>query len=61
MGVRIAARTRAQRASAAEATMAATDSPSSRYGRRFLHWIVVSIPLGWGVYATLQKAAQLFR
>ena len=24
-------------------------------------WILVTIPLGWGVYATLQKAIQLFR
>ncbi len=42
--------------------MAATEeSSSSRYAQRFLRWIVVSIPLGWGVYATLQKAIQLFR
>jgi hypothetical protein len=24
-------------------------------------WLVVGAPLAWGIYATLQKAAQLFR
>jgi len=24
-------------------------------------WLVVGVPLAWGIYATLQKAALLFR
>lgn len=24
-------------------------------------WLFVGVPLAWGIYATLQKAAQLFR
>jgi hypothetical protein len=40
--------------------MAATDNSSALYAQRFLRWLVVSIPLGWGVYSTLQKAVQLF-
>jgi hypothetical protein len=36
-------------------------SEPGRYGQRFVRWVVVLVPLGWGVYATLQKAVDLFR
>jgi len=38
----------------------AARAPSSS-ARLVVSWLVVGIPLAWGVYATLQKAAQLFR
>jgi hypothetical protein len=61
MRLRVAARARRVANPRRRHIMAATDSSSSRDAQRFLRWIVVSIPLSWGVYATLQKAIQLFR
>jgi hypothetical protein len=29
--------------------------------RLIVAWLVVTVPLAWGIYATLQKAGQLFR
>jgi hypothetical protein len=31
------------------------------YGQRLVRWVIVFVPLSWGIYATLQKAVQLFR
>lgn len=41
--------------------MAATVDNTARHSQRLIRWLVVSVPLGWGVYATLQNALQLFR
>jgi hypothetical protein len=35
-------------------------SDSNRVAQRLVRWVVVLVPLSWGVYSTLQKAAHLF-
>jgi hypothetical protein len=35
-------------------------SEPNRVGQRLVRWVVVLVPLSWGVYATLQKAVHLF-
>ena len=34
---------------------------ASHNGKVFLAWVAVWIPLGWGIWMTLQKAAILFK
>jgi hypothetical protein len=34
---------------------------ASHNGKVFLAWLAVWIPLGWGIWMTLQKAAVLFK
>jgi hypothetical protein len=36
-------------------------TPAAEIVRLIGAWLVVGAPLAWGIYATLQKAAQLFR
>jgi hypothetical protein len=38
-----------------------SERPSTPVGLVLLAWLVVSVPLGWGVLQTLEKAAALFR
>ena len=42
--------------------MAQDSSPAGDTGafRLLLYWAIVSVPLGWGVYKTVQKAVPLF-
>jgi hypothetical protein len=35
--------------------------PSRHWALVVLAWIAVGVPLAWGVFVTLQKAALLFR
>jgi hypothetical protein len=37
------------------------EQPSGNWVLVLLAWIAVGIPLGWGVYMTLKKAALLFK
>ncbi len=37
------------------------DSGGSNAVRIVVAWAVVSIPLAWGIYVTLQKVVQLFK
>ena len=36
-------------------------SQPGQWGLVILAWIAVGVPLAWGVFVTLQKAALLFR
>ena len=39
----------------------AESGPGNNAARLALAWLFVSIPLAWGVFETLQKAAKLFQ
>jgi hypothetical protein len=43
------------------ATEERPEHASTPLGLVVLAWLVVSVPLGWGVLQTLEKAAALFR
>ena len=51
----------AARARASEAAAAFEATPPGEWGLVGVAWILVALPLGWGVLKTLTLASQMFR